>query len=42
MCSSDLIVNAQISFTQAGDAPATALVLHQGGRDTTAPRAAKP
>jgi D-alanyl-D-alanine carboxypeptidase len=32
------IVNAQISFTQTGDAPATALVLHQGGRDQTAPR----
>jgi D-alanyl-D-alanine carboxypeptidase len=37
------IVNARISFTQSGDAPATALVLHQGGRDQTAPRvAAKP
>lgn len=36
------IVNAQISFVQTGDAPATALVLHQGGRDTTAPRMAKP
>jgi CubicO group peptidase (beta-lactamase class C family) len=37
------IVNAQISFTQTGDAPATALVLHQGGRDQTAPRVeAKP
>jgi hypothetical protein len=33
-------VNAKISFTQSGDAPATALVLHQGGRDMTAPRAA--
>ncbi len=32
------IVNAKISFTQPGDAPATALVLHQGGRDQTAPR----
>lgn len=31
-------VNAKISFTQSGDAPATALVLHQGGRDRTAPR----
>jgi CubicO group peptidase (beta-lactamase class C family) len=36
------IVDAQISFTQTGDAAATALVLHQGGRDTIAPRAAKP
>ncbi len=35
------IVNARISFTQAGDAPATALVLHQGGRDRTAPRVEK-
>jgi D-alanyl-D-alanine carboxypeptidase len=35
------IVNAKISFTQVGDAPATALVLHQGGRDRTAPRAEK-
>ncbi|MGR4866239.1 serine hydrolase [Caulobacter sp. LARHSG274] len=34
------IVNARISFTQSGDAPATALVLHQGGKDQTAPRAA--
>lgn len=34
------IVNARISFTQAGDAPASALVLHQGGKDRTAPRAA--
>jgi len=33
-------VNASVSFTQAGDAPATALVLHQGGQDRTAPRAA--
>ncbi|KQZ03681.1 hypothetical protein ASD21_20580 [Caulobacter sp. Root1455] len=31
---------ALASFTQAGDAPATALVLHQGGTDRTAPRAA--
>jgi CubicO group peptidase (beta-lactamase class C family) len=31
-------VNAKISFTQTGDAAATALVLHQGGRDRTAPR----
>lgn len=37
------IVNAKISFTQSGDAPATALVLHQGGEDRPAPRApAKP
>jgi D-alanyl-D-alanine carboxypeptidase len=37
------IVNAQISFMQTGDAPASALVLHQGGRDQTAPRVeAKP
>ena len=37
------VVSAKFSFTQAGDAPATALVLHQGGRDRTAPRAeAKP
>ena len=37
------IVNAKISFTQSGDAPATALVLHQGGKDQTAPRSeAKP
>lgn len=35
-------VNAKVSFIQTGDAPATALVLHQGGRDTTAPRAANP
>jgi len=34
------IVNAKISFTQTGDAPASALVLHQGGQDRTAPRAA--
>jgi D-alanyl-D-alanine carboxypeptidase len=34
------IVNARISFTQSGDAPASALVLHQGGNDRTAPRAA--
>lgn len=37
------IVNAKISFVQTGDAPATALVLHQGGRDQTASRVeAKP
>jgi CubicO group peptidase (beta-lactamase class C family) len=36
------IVNAQIKFVQTGDAPATALILHQGGRDRTAPRTAKP
>lgn len=37
------IVDAKISFTQSGDAPATALVLHQGGKDQTAPRVeAKP
>lgn len=31
-------VDAQITFTAAGDQPATAMVLHQGGRDMTAPR----
>jgi CubicO group peptidase (beta-lactamase class C family) len=35
--------SATFSFTQAGDAPATALVLHQGDKTRTAPRAeAKP
>jgi CubicO group peptidase (beta-lactamase class C family) len=32
-------VNASVSFVQAGDTPATALVLHQSGKDRTAPRA---
>ena len=35
--------SATFSFTQTGQAPATALVLHQGGKDKIAPRvAAKP
>ncbi|PIB92986.1 serine hydrolase [Caulobacter sp. FWC2] len=32
--------DAKLSFKQTGDAPATALVLHQGGRDMEAPRVA--
>lgn len=32
--------DAKLSFKQMGDAPATALVLHQGGRDMEAPRVA--
>jgi bla regulator protein blaR1 len=32
------LVNAQISFVANGTGPATAVVLHQNGRDTTAPR----
>jgi CubicO group peptidase (beta-lactamase class C family) len=35
-------VNAKISFVQAGEAPVTALVLHQGSKDRTAPRVVKP
>lgn len=36
-------LDARISFKQTGDSPATALVLHQGGRQMEAPRvAAKP
>lgn len=33
--------DARISFEQTGDAPATALTLHQGGRDMKAPRVAE-
>lgn len=32
------VVDAQITFVEDGDAPATALVLHQSGRDITAKR----
>jgi D-alanyl-D-alanine carboxypeptidase len=33
--------NAKLTFKQTGDAPATALTLHQGGRDMEAPRVAE-
>lgn len=32
------LVDAQVTFVADGDAPATAIVVHQGGRDTTALR----
>jgi len=31
-------IDAQITFVAEGDAPASALILHQGGRNTTAKR----